>query len=80
MPIRPVVLWSNMTDYTTVSIPTDLADRVDETIEGTSFSSTSDLVRFLLRSIVIQHQRRGELTESEFAEITEQLQDLGYLD
>ena len=80
MPIKPVVLWSNMTDYTTVSIPTDLADRVDETIEGTSFSSTSDLVRFLLRSIVIQHQRRGELTESEFAEIAEQLQDLGYLD
>lgn len=69
-----------MTEYTTVSIPTDLADRVDETIEGTSFSSTSDLVRFLLRSIVIQHQRRGELTESEFAEIAEQLQDLGYLD
>ncbi|WP_136715448.1 ribbon-helix-helix domain-containing protein [Halorientalis salina] len=69
-----------MTDYTTVSIPTDLADRVDETIEGTSFSSTSDLVRFLLRSIVIQHQQQDELTESEFAEIAEQLQDLGYLD
>jgi len=69
-----------MTDYTTVSIPQDLADRVEETIEGTSFSSTSDLVRFLLRSIVIQHEQRGELTEAEFAEIAEQLQDLGYLD
>ncbi|WP_435066820.1 ribbon-helix-helix domain-containing protein [Haloplanus sp. C73] len=69
-----------MTEYTTVSIPKELGDRVEETIEGTSFSSTSDLVRFLLRSIVIQHQRRGELTESEFEEITEQLADLGYLD
>lgn len=69
-----------MTDYTTVSIPKDLADRVEETIEGTSFSSTSDLVRFMLRSIVIQHQRRGELTEAEFEEITAQLQELGYLD
>lgn len=69
-----------MTEYTTVSIPKDLAERVEETIEGTSFSSTSDLVRFLLRSIVIQHQQRGELTEAEFEEITEQLQDLGYLD
>jgi len=68
-----------MTDYTTVSIPTELADRVEETIEGTSFSSTSDLVRFLLRSIVIQHQKRGELTEAEFDEITDQLRDLGYL-
>jgi len=68
-----------MTDYTTVSIPKDLADRVDETIEGTSFQSTSDLVRFLLRSIVIQHQREGELTEAEFEEITEQLRGLGYL-
>ncbi len=69
-----------MTEYTTVSIPKDLADRVDDTIEGTSFQSTSDLVRFLLRSIVIQHQREGELTEAEFEEIAEQLRGLGYLD
>jgi Arc/MetJ-type ribon-helix-helix transcriptional regulator len=69
-----------MTEYTTVSIPKDLADRVEETIEGTSFSSTSDLVRFLLRSIVIQYQQQGELSEAEFDEITSQLQDLGYLE
>ena len=69
-----------MSDYTTVSIPKDLADRVEETIEGTSFSSTSDLVRFLLRSIVVQHQREGELTEAEFQDITDQLRDLGYLE
>ncbi len=69
-----------MTEYTTVSIPKDLADRVEETIDGTSFSSTSDLVRFLLRSIVIQHQQEGELTEAEFEEITSQLRDLGYID
>ncbi|ERG94900.1 ribbon-helix-helix domain-containing protein [Haloquadratum walsbyi] len=69
-----------MTEYTTVSVPKDLAARVDDTIEGTSFSSTSDLVRFLLRSIVIQHQREGQLTESEFEDIAEQLTDLGYLD
>ncbi|QSG02069.1 ribbon-helix-helix domain-containing protein [Natranaeroarchaeum sulfidigenes] len=69
-----------MTEYTTVSIPKDLADRVDETIEGTSFSSTSDLVRFMLRSIVIQHQQRGELTEAEFEVLAEQLSELGYLE
>jgi Arc/MetJ-type ribon-helix-helix transcriptional regulator len=69
-----------MAEYTTVSIPKDLAERVEETIEGTSFSSTSDLVRFLLRSIVIQHEREGRLTESEFQDITDQLQDLGYLE
>lgn len=69
-----------MTEYTTVSIPKELAERVDETIEGTSFTSTSDLVRFLLRSIVIQHQRTGKLTESEFEEIAEQLRGLGYLE
>lgn len=69
-----------VTEYTTVSIPKDLAERVEETIDGTSFSSTSDLVRFLLRSIVIQHQRSGELSEAEFEEIAEQLKGLGYLD
>ena len=68
-----------MTEYTTVSIPKDLAERVEETIEGTSFSSTSDLVRFLLRSIVIQHQKSGDLTEAEFEEIADQLRELGYL-
>ena len=78
MPGGPV--GRTMTDYTTVSIPKDLADRVEETIDGTSFSSTSDLVRFLLRSIVIQHQQQGELTEAEFEEITDQLRDLGYLE
>jgi len=72
--------YRGMTDYTTVSIPKDLAERVEETIEGTSFSSTSDLVRFLLRSIVIQHERGDGLSEAEFEEIAEQLQDLGYLD
>jgi len=69
-----------MTEYTTVSIPKELGERVEETIEGTSFQSTSDLVRFLLRSIVIQHERRGELTEAEFEEIAQQLQELGYLE
>lgn len=69
-----------MTEYTTVSIPKELGDRVEDTIEGTSFQSTSDLVRFLLRSIVIQHEQQGELTESEFEEIATQLKDLGYLD
>ncbi len=71
---------SRMTEYTTVSIPKELAARVEETIEGTTFSSTSDLVRFLLRSIVIQHQRSGgELSDSEFQEIADNLRDLGYL-
>jgi Arc/MetJ-type ribon-helix-helix transcriptional regulator len=69
-----------MSEYTTVSIPKDLAERVEDTIDGTSFQSTSDLVRFLLRSIVIRHQRRGELTEAEFEEIATQLRDLGYLE
>ncbi|MFC6716944.1 ribbon-helix-helix domain-containing protein [Natrialbaceae archaeon GCM10025810] len=69
-----------MTEYTTVSIPKDLAERVEETIEGTSFQSTSDLVRFLLRSIVIQHQQSGQLTEAEFEQIAEQLKGLGYLE
>jgi Arc/MetJ-type ribon-helix-helix transcriptional regulator len=69
-----------MSEYTTVSIPKDLAERVEDTIDGTSFQSTSDLVRFLLRSIVVQHQRQGELTEAEFEEIATQLRDLGYLE
>lgn len=69
-----------VTEYTTVSVPKELAARVEETIEGTSFTSTSDLVRFLLRSIVIQQQPDGTLTEADFDEVTDQLRDLGYLE
>jgi Arc/MetJ-type ribon-helix-helix transcriptional regulator len=79
-PIRGPAVGGPMTDYTTVSIPKDLAERVEETIDGTSFSSTSDLVRFLLRSIVVQHQREGQLSEAEFQDIADQLRDLGYLE
>jgi Arc/MetJ-type ribon-helix-helix transcriptional regulator len=69
-----------MTEYTTVSLPRDLADRVEETLEGTSFTSTSDLARFLPRSIAVQHQQEGELTEAEFQAVADQLRDLGYLE
>jgi hypothetical protein len=70
----------DMSDYTTVSIPKELGGRIEETIKGTSFTSTSDLVRFLLRSIVIQQEPDGTLTEADFAEVADQLRDLGYLE
>jgi len=34
----------------------------------------------LLRSIVIQQEPDGTLTEADFAEVTDQLRDLGYLE
>jgi Arc/MetJ-type ribon-helix-helix transcriptional regulator len=78
--IRLAGRTTGMAEYTTVSIPKELGNRVEETIEGTSFTSTSDLVRFLLRSIVIQQEPDGTVTEEDFAEVTDQLRDLGYLE
>lgn len=69
-----------MSEYTTVSIPKELAERVEETLDGTSFSSVSDLVKFLLRSLAAKHEESDQLTEEEMLEIADRLRDLGYLD
>lgn len=67
-------------DYTTVSIPKDLAERVEESLEGTSFTGVSDLVKFLLRSLAARYEENGRLTEAEMLEIADRLKDLGYLE
>lgn len=66
--------------YTTVSIPKDLAEEIERTIEGTSFSSVSELVKFLLRSLATRHEEEGRLTEAEMVEIAERLKEMGYLE
>ncbi|MBS1262954.1 MAG: hypothetical protein MAG715_00119 [Methanonatronarchaeales archaeon] len=67
-------------EYTTVSIPRELAERVEDTLEDTSFTGVSDLVKFLLRSLTASYEERGRLTEAEMMEVAERLRDLGYLE
>lgn len=59
-------------EYTTVSIPKPLADRVREHIKETGFYSLSNFVEYVLREI-ISLKRDDEDT------INEKLMRLGYL-
>jgi Arc/MetJ-type ribon-helix-helix transcriptional regulator len=66
--------------YTTVSIPTELAEKSRDYIEGTGFSNLSDYVTFILREIIAT---RGEWDRAKSQEdkdrVKEKLKALGYL-
>ncbi len=63
--------------YTTVSIPTELADKAKKQIEGTGFKNLSDYVAFLLREIVAS---KKDWDKGDKEKVTEKLRALGYLD
>jgi Arc/MetJ-type ribon-helix-helix transcriptional regulator len=69
--------------YTTISIPTPLADKIKKQIEGTGFNSLSSYVTFILRQIVSSSEHdeheRGFTKEDE-EKIKERLRNLGYID
>ena len=63
--------------YTTVSIPKPLNDKIKKFIKNTGFASTSSFVIFVLREILVEkNQKPSELGEEK---IKEHLKALGYL-
>ena len=69
-------------EFTTVSIPRPLFEKVQERIEGTGFTSVSSYVTYVLREIVAEAE---EETEEPFSEADEErvkarLRALGYID
>ena len=71
-------------EYTTVSIPKPLADKVKERMKGTGFSSVSSYVTYVLRQVLssIEHERRAKqaFTKEEEDRVKQRLRDLGYID
>ena len=70
--------------FTTISIPTRLADKIKKRIEGTGFHSLSSYVTYVLRE-VISSVEEEETEEEAFSKddeekIKERLRSLGYLD
>jgi len=67
--------------YTTISIPTPLANKVKERIQGTGFSSVSSYTTYVLRQIVSSDESKDEAFSKEDEErIKERLRSLGYID
>ena len=71
-------------EYTTVSIPKPLADKVKERMKGTGFPSVSSYVTYVLRqvlsSIEQDEKTKQAFTKDEEERVKQRLRDLGYID
>ncbi|MFX1388586.1 MAG: ribbon-helix-helix domain-containing protein [Promethearchaeota archaeon] len=70
-------------EYTTVSIPKPLAEKVKERMKGTGFSSVSSYVTYVLRQLLssIEEERSKQaFTKEEEEKVKKRLRDLGYID
>ncbi len=67
-------------DYTTVSIPVILFEKVKKRIEDTGFTSVSSFVTYVLRELISEPVREGEpFSKEEKEKVIEKLRGLGYL-
>ncbi len=71
-------------EYTTVSIPKPLAEKIKERMKGTGFSSVSSYVTYVLRQVIssIEEEKRSKqaFTKEEEEKVKQRLRDLGYID
>lgn len=71
-------------EYTTVSIPKPLAEKIKRRMKGTGFSSVSSYVTYVLRqvlsSIEEDEQSKQAFTKEEEEKVKQRLRDLGYID
>ena len=70
-----------MENKVTIKIPRELYRKLGQTIEGTGFSSVSEFIVFVMRTLASDGEIRGEdkLTAEEIKAIRERLKRLGYL-
>lgn len=71
-------------EYTTVSIPKPVAEKIKERMKGTGFSSVSSYVTYVLRQVIssIEEEERSKqaFTKEEEEKVKQRLRDLGYID
>ena len=70
-----------MRDKVTIKIPRELYQRLGEMTEGTGFSSVTEFIVFVMRTLASGGKIKEEdrLTEEEVKAIRERLRRLGYL-
>jgi len=69
--------------YTTVSIPVQLAEKIEKRIKDTGFNSVSSYVTYVLREVLssLEEEKKEEVfTKEEEEKVKERLRALGYLD
>jgi Arc/MetJ-type ribon-helix-helix transcriptional regulator len=70
--------------YTTISIPTPLAEKIKKRIEGTGFNSLSSYVTYVLREVISnieeEHEHEEAFSKDDEEKVKDRLRALGYLD
>lgn len=68
--------------YTTISIPTPLAEKIKKRIKGTGFTSLSSYATYVLREIISGKKEESEeaFTKEDEKKVRERLKALGYLE
>jgi len=72
----------NEKKYTTISIPTPLAEKIKKRIKGTGFHSLSSYVTYVLREVIsnIDEEEEEAFTKEDEEKVKQRLRALGYLD
>ncbi|MBS3778611.1 MAG: CopG family transcriptional regulator [Candidatus Thermoplasmatota archaeon] len=69
--------------YTTISIPTPLANKIKERIDGTGFNSLSSYVTYVLREVISnveEDETEAAFSKDDEEKVKDRLRALGYLD
>jgi len=68
--------------FTTISIPTPLANKIKTRIDGTGFTSLSSYVTYVLREVLsgAEEETQEAFTKDDEKRVKDRLRALGYLD
>jgi Arc/MetJ-type ribon-helix-helix transcriptional regulator len=68
--------------FTTISIPTQLAEKIKKRIEGTGFHSLSSYATYVLREVIsgTEEDEEEAFSKEDEEKVKERLRALGYLD
>jgi Arc/MetJ-type ribon-helix-helix transcriptional regulator len=68
--------------FTTISIPTPLAEKIKKKIKGTGFTSLSSYVTYVLREVIsgMEEEEDEVFTKEDEKRVKDRLRALGYID
>jgi Arc/MetJ-type ribon-helix-helix transcriptional regulator len=68
--------------YTTISIPTPLAEKIKKRIQGTEFTSLSSYITYVLIEVISgsETEENEEFSKEDEDRVKARLRSLGYLD
>ena len=68
--------------FTTISIPTPLAEKIKKRIKGTGFTNLSSYVTYVLREVISGMDEESEeaFSKEDEEKVKDRLRALGYLD